>query len=193
MSFQNLKRFFNYDNQEVFQIEAQSVLPKCVHFRIIELAKFSAVDNTCDVTWLTTKRNYRVLKCDVIKNQNCEIMRFVGTFWKNSIQEAYLPKTSIVAQIVPEMLAQLCPLTRTQFVSLQSSSYRCSTDGRKYELSDRYVARGLLPVVAYAGRIRKEGVRLSGVRYRKGYRDFTIWGMWNNRKVYHDWSILRGF
>ena len=113
MSFQNLKRFFNYDNQEVFQIGAQSVLPKCVHFRIIELAKFSAVDNTCDVTWLTTKRNYRVLKCDVIKNQNCEIMRFVGIFWKNSIQEAYLPKTSIVAQIVPEMLAQLCPLTRT--------------------------------------------------------------------------------
>ena len=67
MSFQNLKRFFNYNNQGVFQIGAQSVLPKSVHFRI-ELAKFSVVDNTCDVTWLTTKRNNTVLKCDVLKN-----------------------------------------------------------------------------------------------------------------------------
>ena len=79
MSFQNLKSFFNYDNQEVFQIGAQ-IGAQSVHFRINELAKFAAVDNTCDVTWLTTKRNNRVLKCDVIKNQNCEIMRFVGTF-----------------------------------------------------------------------------------------------------------------
>ena len=67
MSFQNLKRFFNCNNQGVFQIGAQIVLPKSIHFRIIELAKFSVVDNTCDVTWLTTKRNKTVLKYDVSK------------------------------------------------------------------------------------------------------------------------------
>ena len=50
----------------------------------------------------------RVLKCDVIKNKICEIMGFVGIFSKNIIQEAYLPKTSIVGQIVSEILAQLC-------------------------------------------------------------------------------------
>ena len=49
----------------------------------------------------------RVLKCDVIKNQICEITGFVGIFSKNIIQEAYLPKTSIVGQIVSEILAQL--------------------------------------------------------------------------------------
>ena len=50
----------------------------------------------------------RVLKCDVIKNQICEIMGFVGIFSKNIIQEAYLLKTSIVGQFVSEILAQLC-------------------------------------------------------------------------------------
>ena len=35
-------------------------------------------------------------------------MGFVRIFWKNNIQEAYLPKTSIVGQIVSEILAQLC-------------------------------------------------------------------------------------
>ena len=34
-------------------------------------------------------------------------MGFVGIFSKNIIQEAYLPKTSIVGQIVCEILAQL--------------------------------------------------------------------------------------
>ena len=33
-------------------------------------------------------------------------MGFVGIFSKNIIQEAYLPKTSIVGQIVSELLAQ---------------------------------------------------------------------------------------
>ena len=51
---------------------------------------------------------YRVLKCDVIKNWICEIMGFVKIFWKKHIYEAFLPKTSIVEQIVSEILAQLC-------------------------------------------------------------------------------------
>ena len=35
-------------------------------------------------------------------------MGFASIFWKSNIQEAYLPKTSIVGQIVSEILAQLC-------------------------------------------------------------------------------------
>ena len=35
-------------------------------------------------------------------------MGFVRIAWKNNIQEAYSPKTSIVGQIVSEILAQLC-------------------------------------------------------------------------------------
>ena len=32
-------------------------------------------------------------------------MGFVKIFWKNNVQEAYLPKMSILEQIVSEMLA----------------------------------------------------------------------------------------
>ena len=32
-------------------------------------------------------------------------MGFVKIYWKNNVQDAYLPKTSIVGQIVSEMLA----------------------------------------------------------------------------------------
>ena len=35
-------------------------------------------------------------------------MGFVRIFWKNNVQEAYLPKINISGQIVSEMLAQLC-------------------------------------------------------------------------------------
>ena len=35
-------------------------------------------------------------------------MGFVGIFWKNNLQEAYLPKMSISGQIVSEIVAQLC-------------------------------------------------------------------------------------
>ena len=35
-------------------------------------------------------------------------MEFVRIFWKNNVQEAYLPKMSISGQIVSEMVAQLC-------------------------------------------------------------------------------------
>ena len=35
-------------------------------------------------------------------------MGFVKIFWKNKVQDAYLPKISILGQIVSEILAQLC-------------------------------------------------------------------------------------
>ena len=35
-------------------------------------------------------------------------MGFVKIYWKNNVQDTYLPKTSIVGQIVSEILAQLC-------------------------------------------------------------------------------------
>ena len=35
-------------------------------------------------------------------------MGFVKIFWKNNVQDAYLPKISILGQIVSEILAQLC-------------------------------------------------------------------------------------
>ena len=35
-------------------------------------------------------------------------MGFVKIFWKNNVQVAYLPKISVVGQIVSEILAQLC-------------------------------------------------------------------------------------
>ena len=35
-------------------------------------------------------------------------MGFVRIFWKNNVQEAYLPKMSIWGQIVSEIVAQLC-------------------------------------------------------------------------------------
>ena len=41
------------------------------------------------------------------KNAISEIMGFVRIFWKNNVQEAYLPKMSISGQIVPEIVAQL--------------------------------------------------------------------------------------
>ena len=34
-------------------------------------------------------------------------MGFVRIFWKNNVQEAYLPKMSILGQIVSEIVAQL--------------------------------------------------------------------------------------
>ena len=40
-------------------------------------------------------------------NEISEIMGFVRIFWKNNVQEAYLPKMSISGQIVSEIVAQL--------------------------------------------------------------------------------------
>ena len=42
------------------------------------------------------------------KNEISEIMGFFRIFWKNNLQEAYLPKMSISGQIVSEIVAQLC-------------------------------------------------------------------------------------
>ena len=42
------------------------------------------------------------------KNEISEIMGFVWIFWKNNVQEAYLPKMSFSGQTVPEIVAQLC-------------------------------------------------------------------------------------
>ena len=42
------------------------------------------------------------------KNEISEIMGFVRIFWKNNVQEAYLPKLSISGQIVSEIVAQWC-------------------------------------------------------------------------------------
>ena len=50
----------------------------------------------------------RVLKWWCHKNEISEIMGFVRIFWKNNVQEAYLPKMSILGQIVSEIIAQLC-------------------------------------------------------------------------------------
>ena len=35
-------------------------------------------------------------------------MGFVKIFWKNNVQDAYVPKISISGQIVSDILAQLC-------------------------------------------------------------------------------------
>ena len=35
-------------------------------------------------------------------------MGFVKMFWKNNVQDAYLPKISLVGQIVSDILPQLC-------------------------------------------------------------------------------------
>ena len=59
-------------------------------------------------------------------------MGFVRTFWKNNIQEAYLPITGISWQIVSEILAQLCSndsiitilLNLTQFIRNRVKSRR---------------------------------------------------------------------
>ena len=51
---------------------------------------------------------YRVPKCEVIKNEICEIMGFVKIFRKNNVQDAYSPKISNLGQIVSEILTQLC-------------------------------------------------------------------------------------
>ena len=47
----------------------------------------------------------RVLKWWRYKNEISDFMGFVRIFWKNNVQEAFLPKMSISGQIVSEMLA----------------------------------------------------------------------------------------
>ena len=62
----------------------------------------------CQLSWIACPVNEnRVLKWWCHKNEISEIMGFVGIFWKNNVQEAYLPKMSISGQIVSEIVAQL--------------------------------------------------------------------------------------
>ena len=75
----------------------------------------------------------RVLNWLRHKNWICGIMGFVRIFWKKHIQEAFLPKTSIVGQIVSEILAQLCSddsiqilLNLTLFLMLWTESNFCT-------------------------------------------------------------------
>ena len=58
-------------------------------------------------------RTVQVGGCKVLKwwrhrNEISEIMGFARIFWKNNVQEAYLPKMTISWQSVSEMVAQLC-------------------------------------------------------------------------------------
>ena len=62
-------------------------------------------------------------------------MGFVGIFWKNNIQEAYLRKTSIVGQVVGKILAPLCSddsiqITQVQFKRI-CRARRCDPWGRQ--------------------------------------------------------------
>ena len=49
---------------------------------------------------LAVELRYRVLKWWRHKNEISEIKGFVRIFWKNNVQEAYLPNMSISGQIV---------------------------------------------------------------------------------------------
>ena len=57
--------------------------------------------------FLVAEDEHRVLKWWHHKDEISEMMGFVGIFWKDNVQEAYLPKMSISGQIVSEILAQL--------------------------------------------------------------------------------------
>ena len=57
--------------------------------------------------FLVSEDEHRVLKWWRHKDEISEMMGFVGIFWKDNVQEAYLPKMSISGQIVSEILAQL--------------------------------------------------------------------------------------
>ena len=71
-----------------------------------DVAKWKAIKSNNPQHWAMYKRlRNRVLKWWRHKNEISEIMGFVRIFWKNNVQEAYLPKMSISEQIVSEMLA----------------------------------------------------------------------------------------
>ena len=71
-----------------------------------DVAKWKAIKSNNPQHWAMYKRlRNRVLKWWRHKNEISEIMGFVRIFWKNNVQEAYLPRMSISEQIVSEMLA----------------------------------------------------------------------------------------
>ena len=59
--------------------------------------------------------HFKKLKWWLHKNEISEIMGFVKIFWKNNVQEAYLPKMSISGQIVSEMLTGYSQKTPYKF------------------------------------------------------------------------------
>ena len=73
-------------------------------------ARACALSGHCPFNWhfLTNQTNNRARKWWRHKNEISEIMAFVRIFWKNNVQEAYLPKMSISGQIVSEIVAQSC-------------------------------------------------------------------------------------
>jgi len=66
---------------------------------------FSSKPNFGNEIAIPAGRYNRVLKWWRHKNEISEIMGFVRIFWKNNVQEAYLPKMTLSGQIVSEMLA----------------------------------------------------------------------------------------
>ena len=58
------------------------------------------------------------------KNEISEIMGFARIFWKNNVQEAYLPKMSILRQIVSEMLTGY---TKKKNKKVEFSKYNWAT------------------------------------------------------------------
>ena len=72
---------------------------------------------------------FQFLSDDIIKIKVLKVWLFVGIFWKNNIWKAYLPKTSIVGQVVAEILVPFCSddsiqiiLNLTWFLMLWSES-----------------------------------------------------------------------
>ena len=57
------------------------------------------------ISWIIKTSCLYYLKWWRHKNEISEIMGFVRIFWKNNVQEAYLPSMSISGQIEIEMLA----------------------------------------------------------------------------------------
>ena len=88
-------------------------------------------------------------------------MGFARIFWKNNVQEAYLPKMSISGQIVSEIVAQLClensiQILRNFFgstpqkiimVCMEFSEYKLSSQRQFATLNAHFLKEGLLDIV----------------------------------------------
>ena len=70
-------------------------------------------------------------------------MGFVGIFWKTNIQEAYLPKTSIVRQVVGEILASLCSDDSIQ--TTQAKFRRICVESSEHNWANNYILETICP------------------------------------------------
>ena len=93
----NIKRRMEGIENKEYVVLVAGALTFYHHSKFFFLTQFD-----CD-----RSRDHRVLKWWRHKNEISEIMGFVKIFWKNNVQEAYLPKMSISGQIVSEIVAQL--------------------------------------------------------------------------------------